>query len=363
MKVLHIITNLQMGGAEKLMTLLLPKLKKLGLDVEILLLDGTKTSIYEELENMNIKIHFLGYINNVYHPINLLKLIRFLGKNKYDIVHTHNTSPQIFAAIAHLFHRSFKLFTTEHSTSNRRRSIKWMKPLDKWMYKQYNGVICISDQAEMNLRNYLGGDFYNIVTIYNGVNVSKIESCASNNNLRGDSNRFIVTMVARMVDAKDQDTLIRAFSYLPKEEFELWLVGDGPRRPVLESLVCKLNLADNVKFWGVRTDVPVLLKTSDVIVMSSHYEGLSLSNIEGMAAKKPFVASDVDGIREVTKGAGILFPHENDKILSDIIIRLKSDESFYNSIASSCLSRAKKYDISIMADSYLQFYKKKYSDV
>ena len=361
MKVLHVITNLQMGGAEKLLTLLLPELKKRGLDVEILLLDGTRTSISEELENKSIKIHYLGFIKNVYHPLYLLKLIRFLSKHNYDIVHTHNTSPQIFAAIAHLLHKNYKLFTTEHSTSNRRRNIKWLKPVDRWMYRQYDGIICISDQAELNLRTYLNRSDCNITTIYNGVDVSRIASTSSDNNMRTNSNRFIVTMVARMVDAKDQDTLIRSFTHLPKDEFELWLVGDGPRRPLLESLATQMNLTDNIKFWGVRTDVPVLLKSSDIIVMSSHYEGLSLSNIEGMAAGKPFVASDVDGIREVTQDAGLLFPHEDEKTLSEILIRLKSDKCLYESVASSCLGRSKKYDISIMAERYCLLYKK-YTD-
>lgn len=358
MKILHVITNLQMGGAEKLMTLLLPKLKHLGVEVEILLLDGTDTPIYQELHSKGIVIHSLGNMTNVYHPLYLIRLIRFLRIHRYDVVHTHNTAPQFFVAVAHLFNKKIKLFTTEHSTSNRRRNLKCFRSIDRWMYHQYDGVICISDQAEINLRNHLQQSYNNITTIYNGVDIMKIANTLPDEKIKGESKRFIVTMVARMVDAKDQDTLIRAISHLSKEDFELWLVGDGPRRPILESLVKDLRLEDCVKFWGVRTDVPVLLKTSDIIVMSSHYEGLSLSNIEGMAANKPFVASNVDGIKEVTEGAGLLFPHEDDQYLANILLRLKNDTTLYNSVASSCFTRAKKYDISFMAEKYLQLYTK-----
>lgn len=357
MKLLHVITNLQMGGAEKLMTLLLPKLKNMGIDVEILLLDGTDTPICQELRNSGIILHSLGTITNVYHPLYLFRLIKFLGKNHYDVVHTHNTAPQLFTAIAHLFNKKYKLFTTEHSTSNRRRGKKWFVPIDRWMYKQYDGVICISDQAEANLRAHLQKGFTNIVTVYNGVDIQKIENSKADSSLKTTLNKFIVSMVARMVDAKDQDTLIKAIAQLPKEDFELWLVGDGPRRSLLEQLVKELHVENNVKFWGVRSDVPVILKTSDIIVMSSHYEGLSLSNIEGMAAGKPFVASNVDGIREVTEGAGILFEHQNDKKLASILLELKHNPELYQSTIRSCTARAQKYDISIMAQRYVDLYK------
>ena len=68
----------------------------------------------------------------------------------------------------------------------------------------------------------------------------------------------------------------------------------------VNALNIELNVSDRVHFLGVRTDVPTLLKAADIVVMSSHFEGLSLSNIEGMAAGKPFVASDVDGIPNLT---------------------------------------------------------------
>ena len=92
------------------------------------------------------------------------------------------------------------------------------------------------------------------------------------------------------------------------ESYRLQLVGNGPRLTELEALVQKLRLADRITFLGNRTDIPELMETSDVMVLSSHWEGLSLSSIEGMASGRPFVASDVDGLREVVQGAGVLFP-------------------------------------------------------
>ena len=111
-----------------------------------------------------------------------------------------------------------------------------------------------------------------------------------------------------------------------------------------------------MKLWGLRTDVPRILKTADVVVMSSHWEGLSLSNIEGMSAGKPFVASDVNGLREVTKGYGILFPHEDAEALANIVQRLHDDRQYYQEVVDRCYERARQFDISQMVRKYNEVY-------
>ena len=75
-----------------------------------------------------------------------------------------------------------------------------------------------------------------------------------------------------------------------------------------------------------------------------------------MAAGKPFVASDVEGIREVTKGYGILFPHGDAESLAKIISQLHEDKQFYQQIADKCYERAKLFDISNMVKQYNEKY-------
>lgn len=70
------------------------------------------------------------------------------------------------------------------------------------------------------------------------------------------SHKKIVAMVAGFRYQKDQDTLIKAFTHLDKDKYELWLVGDGERRSILEGLVNELGLTDNVKLLGIRNDIP-----------------------------------------------------------------------------------------------------------
>lgn len=350
MKILHVITSLHTGGAEKLMVDLLPRLRTLGNDVELLLFDGTRTPFYDELEKTGIKIHHLSIGGNVYNPLNIIRLMKYI--RKYDIFHTHNTACQYFVPLAkNLLNAKCKLFTTEHSTNNRRRAYNIFKTIDKFIYNKYTGIISISTKATESLTYFIGQNI-NVFTIENGVDVIKYSQLKQIDFFEQDK---IITMVAGFRDAKDQDTLIRAFSLLPNN-YKLWLVGDGERRKILENLAIELKLSERVKFWGICSDIPQILEQSHVVVLSSHWEGLSLSSIEGMASGRPFIASDVDGLREIVDGYGILFPHQDAEALANEIKSLCENQEKYNQIASTCQKRAKQYDINIMAEKYNQLY-------
>ena len=377
MKILHVITSLQTGGAETLVVNLMPRFRALGHEVGVVVFNGEHTALMERLEREcpQCKIYRLG--TSYYNPWFIVKLIRIM--RKYDVVHTHNSSPQLFAAIANIFCHK-RLVTTEHSTNNRKREKGgYLRIIDRWMYARYDKVICISEIAEEKLRGYLKNDNVNgnenetlryenedgnqflikrrgnICTINNGVDVEAIHQAKPINELGTD--KFVTVMVAGFREAKDQDTVIRAMEKLPKDQYELWLVGDGVRKESVERLVLSFGLQDNVKFLGLRTDVPNILKTADVVVMSSHWEGLSLSNIEGMSAGKPFIASDVNGLREVTKGYGILFPHEDADALAEIIRKLHDTPDYYQQVADKCYERAKQFDIRMTVDAYNCVYK------
>lgn len=354
MKILHVITSLRIGGAEKLMVDLLPRIKAEGHEVELLLFDGTGTPFRRDIENAGIKVFDLGKGGSVYSPLRLLKLMPYL--KKYDIVHTHNTAPQLFAAIGSMLCQVV-LCTTEHNTSNRRRGWRWYAAIDRWMYSRYCRVICISQKAEDNLRKFIGKSNALISTINNGIDLSKYTGASASAELESiaPGSRKII-MVAGFRWEKDQDTLIRTLTKLP-EQFHLFLVGDGVRRAQLEALTKELSLEDRVHFLGLRTDVPNLLHVADYVVMSSHFEGLSLSSVEGMSVDKPFLASDVDGLREVVEGAGILFPKGDCEALAGELLKLDSDPNYSRHVAERCKRRAADFDIGKMLDGYIDIYK------
>ena len=357
MKILHVITTLDVGGAERLMVDLLPLLKKYGDDIDLLLFNGKESLFKKEIESKGVTVYELsceeGYADHreVNNPLNILRLRNYL--RQYDIIHTHNTACQFYVPLASkIFHIKAKLVTTEHSSNNRRRSKRWFKPIDKWMYGQYDAIISIADQAHLNLVNYIGTGFNKMCTIYNGVDTKRFSRPIKDIT---NQKSFVITMIAGYRNEKDHETVMRAMCLLP-DNYRLHFVGRGEKELILKSYSIDLGIDSRVVFMGPRMDVPSVLEESDINVLSSHWEGLSLSSIEGMASGRPFIASNVEGLREVVGGAGVLFPHGDEKALANAIKDLCENPVRYRDVAISCQKRAQNYDISKMAKAYQDLY-------
>lgn len=351
MRILQVITSLETGGAEVLVVNLVPRFRALGHEVDVCVFNGRRTPLMDRLEKENpgVRIHKLGH--GYYNPFYILKLARIM--RGYDIVHTHNSSPQLFVALASVL-CSVGLCTTEHTTSNRKRAWKWYALIDRWMYNRYSHIICISRKTQENLMLYIGNTKAKVCTIHNGINVEEYIQAHSMKDIA--KNRIIVTMVAGFRYQKDHETLIKAFALLNKDKFELWLVGDGERRLIIESFIKELKVKGVIKFWGIRTDVPNILKSSDIVVVSSHWEGFGLAAVEGMAAGKPVIASNVDGLAQIVGGYGVLFPHQNANVLALEIKKLAGNRDYYHSIVERCMNRAEQFDIAKMVNSYESLY-------
>jgi len=357
MRILHVITSMDTGGAERLMVDLLPLLSDRGHDIGLLLFNGVDTPLKASLAAKGVKIFELAKTGSVddqwviYNPLNVFKMMKLI-KN-YDIIHTHNTACQLYVPMAKILCRSrATLMTTEHNTTNRRRNMGWFRPIDRWMYGRYAAIICISDQAHDNLEQYIGSS-PTLHTIYNGVKINDFEKPVKRID---NQQQFVITMVAGFRKQKDHETLIKSMLRLP-DNYLLQLVGRGETEQDIKDLCHSLGLESRVSFLGVRSDVPEILEKSDVTVLSSHWEGLSLSSIEGMASGRPFIASDVDGLHEMVGGAGVLFPRGDEKALAGAIRGLCENPTRYHEVAIACQQRAKCYDISKMADGYDNLYR------
>ncbi|WP_439656075.1 glycosyltransferase [Lentzea sp. HUAS TT2] len=111
---------------------------------------------------------------------------------------------------------------------------------------------------------------------------------------------------ARLEPQKRHDVLLDAWAQVPGDA-ELWLAGDGSLRASLEA-----KAPSRVRFLGTRTDVRDLLEAADVTVLTSDWEGMPIALLESLAAGRPIVASDVDGVREVLSGGGgVLVPRRD----------------------------------------------------
>jgi glycosyltransferase involved in cell wall biosynthesis len=118
-----------------------------------------------------------------------------------------------------------------------------------------------------------------------------------------DDGTPVALCLARMAPQKRHDVLLDAWATVAGPAV-LLLAGDGPLRPALEARAAALGLTDRVRFLGTRSDVATLLLAADITVLTSDWEGLPIAVLESLAAGRPVVATDVDGVREVLEGGG-----------------------------------------------------------
>lgn len=354
MKVLHVINDLRVGGAEKLLLDSLPLYKKNGIDSDLLLIKDANSSFRDALNN-KINIYTLTK-NSIYNPFLIFKIIPFL--RKYDLVHVHLFPSHYWIVLAKIL--SFcntPIVFTEHSTSNNRRKNKYLNWLDKLMYYYLSHIVCISEEAKNSLSKYLGTDS-KISVIENGINLELYNSKNVKDKAKEfdffDKNDIKLIQVSGFKNPKDHTTLIRSLEHLP-HHVKLILVGDGYLLNDTKLLVNNLKLNDRVLFLGNRLDIPELVNYADIVILSSLYEGLPLALLEGMAAHKPVIASSVPGNIDLVKEVGLLFTPKDSKDLAKNVKKLM-DVNYYTIIADKCLDKAQEYSIEKMISNYISIY-------
>lgn len=357
MKVLHIINSLHTGGAEKLLADSLPIYKEYGIDTDLLLLNSDDTPFLQALKSKFTGNIFYTHSHSYYAPTQLWQIRKYL-QSDYDIIHCHLFPVLYWTALAKLLVNSQKkLVFTEHSTANRRLNNFAFLQVDKFIYRYYDKVTAITPQVKQVLIDKIHLPNQKVEVIYNGVDIEKFATATSyQKSMFFDDTDTIIIQVSRFQTQKDQQTVIHALSDLP-ENYKLLLVGDGELKADCQALVNQLNLQHRVKFLGVRMDVPALLKTADIVVQSSHWEGFGLAAVEGMAAGKPLIASDVAGLRDIVKDYGLLFEQGNAKELVSKILQLQ-DNNFYDDIAKKCAQRAGDFHILKMVEENIKLYRR-----
>ena len=195
--------------------------------------------------------------------------------------------------------------------------------------------LCVSKAVQENTAGgyHIARDRLRVV--YNGVRLDHVRNVPANTrerirqslNLAPD--RIVVAMVARLFPVKGHKGMLKMMPTIAKAcpNITLMIVGDGPERATLETMVDELNLRANVIFIGHRNDVPEMLAAADMAVMPSLSEGLGVAAIEALAAGKPVIAFDTGGLREVvTDGAdGRVVPAGDHAAFSEAVVSLAKD--------------------------------------
>jgi glycosyltransferase involved in cell wall biosynthesis len=363
MKILVIINNLTKGGAEKMVVQTISEFQKRGLQAEILQLSAkySHPDYQEAVVKAGAVLHDLG-CNSVYSFSIIRKLRKFVKNRQYDLVQVHLFPAQYWAAFALRSLRTPLVFT-EHSTFNRRWGKFYFRYLDLLTYNKYTSIIAITDDVKQALTNWIPAIGNKVVVINNGINIQAFSDCpVSNRNLLlaelgiADSSARLLLMTARFEWPKKHQVLIQALRRLPAD-VHLLFAGDGSFQPALEKQAAEAGLQNRVHFLGFRADAPSLMKTADINILSTDFEGLSTVTVEALAAGKPFLGSDVTGINNVIPDKRFLFEAGNEQELIDKIKAILSGKDLAAEMVADMKQYLGNYDIKLMIDKHLALFK------
>lgn len=361
MRILHILTTIYQGGVRSIVLDLVKAQIKAGHEVSILCLlnEDRYFNNTEDFKETGVTI-IRGTYKNSRNPLHIFVIRKYL--KDFDIAHIHLFPNQLFSKVAcqtlSSKHQPI-LITTEHSTFNNRRNYPILRNLDRWFYKFYSKIICISKPAEENLKKWLNDEEINkkIVTINNGVDIQKFAT--AENHLQEvipfDQSKKYVVMVARMDYPKDPLTLVKSLS-LCSDNIELILIGAGSLTKSIKEEAAKLNLKNRIHLLGTRDDVPQLLKGCAIGVISTKWEGFGLVAVEYMAAGLPVLATDVEGLKDIVGDKESLFPYKDWKILGEKIEKLINDPKLWKQKKFLFEKRCNLFSVNEMISKYAQVY-------
>jgi len=232
--------------------------------------------------------------------------------------------------------------------------------------KKVDAIIAISE----GVKNVLveGGVNPNLITVIpSGIDFSPFEEARSRDYLRREfsfaDDDFLVGIVAALSDHKGHKYLIQATKILKEHspKIKLIIVGEGPLQMELNRQARESNVEDIVFFLGFREDVPRILASLDLFVLSSYLEGLGSSILDAMASRLPVVATKTGGIPEiVTHGeTGLLVPPRNPESLARAILKLYNDRALASRFGQKGYGVVhQKFSAEAMAKKVVQLYER-----
>ena len=347
MRVLHVISSLEIGGAQRLLSDIIPIQKRQGIDVSLLVLKTVDNVFNQKIIEAGVPIISFD-VKSFRNPFLAFKVRPII--KRYDVVHAHLVHSLYLCSLA-ATGLKIKLVYTEHSTSNNRRGKAYLRPVEKLIYGHYSKLISISKQTEDALQEWLQSNDERFVVINNGVNTKAFSS------IHREIIPKSLIMVSRFASSKDQETVIRALKLLDKD-VTIRFVGDGDKLDHCKHVAKGCGVEDRAQFLGSRDDVANLIAESYIGIQSSNWEGFGLSAVEIMACGKPIIATNVDGLKQVVEGAGELFTVGDYKALAGIIKKINENKFLYDKMSAASKERATMYDITETANHYIETYKK-----
>lgn len=336
-----------------------------------------ETKWLETLNKEGIRTFFVsewgGYNNLLKFFQGFFRLLSIIKKEKVDVIHSHFQLGTLAAVLLKMLGFTRSALRTCHISK------EWDKGRWTWLLfpifikRLFPTVLDAEVGVSQALCNYLTNlpgkkvDKRKVHLIYNGVELIEIKKQSQIPLINEDQSFFsqkliFIGCVGRLAEQKGYPYIFEAMSEVIKlfPNCVLVVVGDGELRDNLIQLRKELHLIDNIKFLGLRDNVPALLTNMDIFVLPSLWEGLPTVVIEAMACRVPVIATDIPGTRELVQNGvnGILVPDRDPVAIKNAIVELIDAPHKRKLFVEEAERTIWQYDIQSIADNYLKLYKK-----
>jgi glycosyltransferase involved in cell wall biosynthesis/ribosomal protein S18 acetylase RimI-like enzyme len=371
MKALHIIGDSQYGGIIRIILGLGQIAKTSGWQVDVL---ATDPAVQEALRRQSLGIVNLDVIRRDIRPFwdlaGLFRLRGFLRREGYVMVHTHTSKAGFVGRLAAWLAGVPIIVHTMHGFAIHEQSPAWARflysALERVASQWCHRIVSVSEFHRRWALDLSICSQVQIQAIPNGITPTPpsehFERAGFRRQLGASEGDLLILSAGRLAADKGLQYLLEAAAILARgsgPSLRVVIAGDGPARASLERLARDFGVSDIVTFLGFREDIAELLAASDLVVLPSLREGLSISLLEAMAAGKPIIATSIGSQRELASQAemALLVPPANSAALAGAIQRLASDPALIARLAAAARSLFEdRYTEDRMLKSYRQLY-------
>lgn len=347
--VLYFITELNIGGAEKVLAHMLAHLDRSRFIPTVACLYGGDSPIADEIRALDIPVIDLG-MTAKWRWDAFWRLYRLLRRERPTILHTslfHANIPG--RALGRL--AGVPIIVTWRQNINIGGELREF--LNRWTARLDDSVVAVCESARQAEIKHTRVSPDKVIIIYNAINTTAFSAtnpqavAQIRHTFSISEDTLLVGAVGRLHPQKGLSDLLVAIAQVRAQvsPIRLLLVGDGELRSELEAQARLLGLSDIVTFAGIRMDVPEILAALYVFAFPSLWEGLPLAVLEAMAAGLPVVATRVGGIPEVVEDGvtGLLVPPRAPEALAEAIIALLQDRERAGAMGQAGRARVERY--------------------
>lgn len=274
------------------------------------------------------------------HAATVLALVRLCREFRPDVLVAHGFSEHLWGRYAGLLADVPHLVHVEHNS--RERYTPWRRAQTRWLARRTSRIVGCSEGVRQVLLQ-MGMPRERTIAISNGI---RVEPFTATTPAPASQRTPGIVMASRLSRQKDHATLLRAVALLRERGLTPPVLLAGPGKPrylkPLEKLHRELGLGDQVRFLGLCRNVPELLLGHRVCVLATHYEGMPLALIEGMAAGCVSIGSEVAGVRELLhhQANGLLVPESDPAALADALALALQDDALADRLGAAARADA-----------------------